>query len=92
MWRSMTPADGVALARHTDDVLKKARPLGLARLVLVDRTKKIDFKDIIALDRTSSWLLYASPLVPTYEADEHANYSLVRRAWSLRGMPEHKNI
>lgn len=88
VWTRMKPSDGVALDRHVKDVLEVLRPLGLARLVMHDRAEKIGNAQIgeIGTDK-GSWMLYASPLVPMYEADDRANYSIVRYAWSLRGLP-----
>lgn len=89
VWPRMTPADGEALFDHVHGVLRKLRPLGLARLVILDRSKgKVHAKDLMNIGTPKgTWLLYASPVVPMYEAAAHANYSISRYVWSLRGVP-----
>lgn len=88
VWTRMKPADGEALDQHVRTVLDVLRPMGLARLVLVDRGKKIGLADLMKIGTPSApWMLYASPVVPMYEADDRANYAISRYVWSLRGMP-----
>lgn len=89
VWPRMTSGDAQKLDAHVEQVLKTVRPLGLARLVIHDRSKsKITPLDAMKVGTADApWMLYASPLVPMYEADARANYSIVRYAWSLRGMP-----
>src|SRR5690554_3411411 len=38
------------------------------------------------------WLLYASPLLPMWEAAPTANYSISRYLWSLRDLPGGENV
>lgn len=96
VWPRMKVSEAKPLFDHVKNVLEKLRPLGLARMFILDRSKldtginggKIGMKDLLQVGTPSGrWMLYASPLVPMYEADAHANYSLSRYVWSLRGVP-----
>lgn len=55
-----------------------ARPVGLARLFL--------------FERATGAVLYATPLLRTYTADSHQNFSAARLAWSLRNVPHNAEI
>ncbi len=89
VWPRMTVSDAQPLFDHVHEVLAKLRPLGLARMFILDGTKtKVRAKDVMEIGTPKGrWLLYASPLVPMYEADDLANYSISRYVWSLRGVP-----
>jgi hypothetical protein len=73
--------------------LRKARPIGLARLVLLRRARPA-FLDSKSLPGA---LVYVSPLLPTFLNDgqpdsEVSNYALVRYLWSLRDLPGAANV
>ncbi len=88
IWPRMTSTDAEALDHHVTTVLKKARPIGLARMVILERGKKVTPRNSLDVGKPQAqWMLYASPLVPMYEKPSEANYSLMRYAWSLRGTP-----
>jgi hypothetical protein len=74
------------LGKHAEEILRKARPVSLARLALVERPKGKDG----AL--TESHLLYASRLLRTYAPGDHQNYSFARYLWSLRNLPYYKDL
>jgi hypothetical protein len=84
-----TEADHIR--NHVDNVLKKARPLGLARFVLLRRGVNVQMKDVSTF-RQKDWLIYASPIMLTWEADEKDNYSIARYLWSLRDLPRSDEI
>ncbi|MEM7155006.1 MAG: hypothetical protein AAF799_19315 [Myxococcota bacterium] len=94
VWKKMTPADATALDKHVESVLKTRRPLGFARLFLFSRAKtSFSGFDVLKIGTVKApWMIYASPLVPMYEKDLHANYAIVRYAWSLRGMPARDKV
>ncbi len=72
--------------------LARARPLGLARLVLARRTHPTTGKQIsLSADPIDDWLLYASPLLRMYESGGN-NYHLSRYLWSLRELPGGEHI
>ena len=68
--------------------LERARPLGLARLILA-RTKNLKTGNTTNFyrDPLKNWLLYASPLRLMYESGPDQNYSIARYLWSLRNLP-----
>lgn len=77
--------------------LQDARPLGLARLVLVRRRTAEGVAVDLKKDPPSVWLLYASPMMLMYEDNpdpfaQPSNYALTRYAWSLRDMPGREHI
>jgi len=74
------------------DRLARARPLGLARLVLARRNNPRTRKPTsYKLDPIDDWLLYASPLLRMYESGGN-NYHLSRYLWSLRELPGAEHI
>lgn len=94
----LQPDKAQQLVNHVNNVLKRARPIGFARLYVLDQGT---LPSNGAVDITK--VRYASPLKPMYDTGtgtgngkasgdpsdfnllEH-NYSLVRYAWSLRGL------
>jgi len=100
----LQPDKAQQLVTHVDNVLKRARPIGFARLYVLlqgtlPSTGPVDLAKV----------LYASPVKPMYDtgtgsgngksADDPSdfnllehNYSLVRYAWSLRGLSVARNI
>ncbi len=88
VWPAMSQSEAPELSQHVESVLKRARPLGLARLIITEagKIKKIgpgDFKNFVDGD---PWLYYASPLLRMYDDDPIQNYSISRLIWSLRGI------
>jgi hypothetical protein len=89
----LTPELAAPLVRHVDQVLKAARPMGLARLYLL-KDGTLPNASKVPLDS----VLYASPVKPMYDFDlavddvrkradpRHRNYPLSRYAWSLRDL------
>lgn len=74
------------------DRLERARPLGLARLVLARRNNPRTQKPTsYSADPIEDWLLYASPLLRMYESGGN-NYHLSRYLWSLRELPGAEHI
>lgn len=61
--------------------MKRARPLGVARCMLLDRLPDAKAKGVSLQDR----LRFASPLVPMWFRDQ--NYSILRMLWSMRSHP-----
>jgi len=76
------------ISAHLKDVSKKARPLGLVRLVLLNPRFKVTLVNV-ARFREQNWLHYASPLLPMWEGDQDSglNYSIARYLFSLRDLP-----
>ncbi len=93
VFNRLTKDDAPKLGNHTKDVLEKARPLGLARLVLLDRNIRVtSVRQIIE----KGALIYASPALTMYFNDssadfEKSNYSITRYLWSLRDHPGSAN-
>lgn len=86
VWTKMEDADAKALEKHVEENLKRARPLGLARLVIVRAGKKFTFEDInLFKDKVAPHIIYASPLLRMYDDDDRQNYAISRYVWSLRG-------
>ncbi len=69
-----TIRDGIAAAR-------KARPLGMARLALLERS-----------GGSNAEVLYVSPRVWLHDVASAANYYISRHLWSLRATPGYENI
>lgn len=90
VWEKMTWNDAVDLDNHVKEVLQRARPLGLARLVILKEGAKVKAVDVARFndpnyhDRAESKLIYVSPLLRMYDDDEFQNYAITRYLWSLR--------
>lgn len=80
-----TESEGNSIRDHVLKVLRKARPLGLARFALIEKGKKLSYPGAIKF--REGWLKFLSPLVPMYQPDEEKNYHISRFLWSLREMP-----
>jgi hypothetical protein len=65
--------------------LLKARPLGLARLALLQRGVAVTGVSVRNLQ--TGFLLYLSPAVPMWGVADSDNFALSRYVWSLRDMP-----
>lgn len=65
--------------------MRKARPVGLVRLVVVKRKAA-------ANDVTDADILFVSRLVRMYNDQEDQNYTIARYAWSLRQMPGYRSM
>jgi hypothetical protein len=99
---TLKPENASRLVKHVNTVLKRARPMGITRLYLLQ-------PGTVAVSRGSNGrfppvelgqVFYASPAKPMYDSDttpdpdrsgadpQARNYSLVRLAWSLRGLPD----
>lgn len=81
-------AEAERIKKHVEEKLRKARPIGMARLVLLKRARPA-FLDSKSLPGA---LVYVSPLLPTFLNDgqpdsDFSNYALVRYLWSLRDLP-----
>jgi hypothetical protein len=66
--------------------LRKARPVGLARLVLLRRPKSTT--DKLGIDD----VLYVSRLLRMYGNGEKQNYGYARYIWSLRNVPFYQDV
>lgn len=88
VWPTMSQSEASKLIQHVDSVLKRARPLGLVRLILTEagKIKKISPGNSRSFINGDSWLYYASPLLRMYGDDVLQNYSISRLIWSLRGI------
>jgi len=76
------PEQGQDNLQQAIEKMRRARPLGLARLVL---RKKID-------DKTAG-LLFATPLLLMFDKSKDTlNFSIARYLWSLRYMPKRKDL
>jgi hypothetical protein len=85
------PLDGSsaqALYNHVRDVVQKARPLGLVRLILAKRGFDLNPGTL------GDWLLYASPLMRMYgNGDGPGNQAtLANLIWSLRDFPKREQV
>ncbi|MDC3961584.1 hypothetical protein [Polyangium jinanense] len=82
--------NGVGIPRAVPDlqkqieVMKRARPIGLARLVLTERkpTSELAPEDV----------LFVSKLLRTYGDQDHQNYTVTRYLWSLRNTPGFSSV
>jgi hypothetical protein len=82
------------LNKHVENVLKKARPMGLCRLVLLRRDVKISYENYWRFKEPSqNFLIYASPALPMYDGavDTH-NFPISRCLWALRDFPDAANV
>lgn len=82
------------LRKHVEQVLKKARPMGLARLVLLRRGLPITHQNYWRFAEPSQgFLLYASPALPMYDGvvDTHT-FPISRCLWALRDFPDAANV
>lgn len=61
------------------EMMKRARPIGLARLVL---TRRENLSELMP-----EHVLFVSRLLRTYGDAEHQNYTVARYLWSLRNTP-----
>lgn len=66
------------------ELMKKARPIGLARLVLTER------QPLNAL--SPEHVLFVSKLLRTYGDADHQNYTITRYLWSLRNTPGFSSV
>jgi len=76
---------------HVENILKKARPLGLARLFLMKRGAKVQPGNVWNFKK-QEWLMYASPTMLTWESNQYDNYSIARYLWSLRDLPSSNEL
>ena len=86
VWKKMETKHAKALDDHVESVLKKARPLGFARLVVVDGLVTFKLNNFVQLFDDKR-VLYASPLLRMYRDDPLQNYAIARFIWSLRAAP-----
>ena len=70
------------------DWLAKARPVGLARLVLLRRPDENAKTGPLGIDD----VIYVSRLLRMYGDEEDQNYGYARYIWSLRNIPYYKNF
>jgi hypothetical protein len=89
VWTKMSPSQATQLSVHVESVLKRARPLGMARLIItqagkIKKISPVNFRNFAKED--DPWLIYASPLLRMYDDDVLQNYSISRFIWSLRGI------
>ncbi|MBC8073006.1 MAG: hypothetical protein IAG13_32085 [Deltaproteobacteria bacterium] len=86
VWTRPTAKEADELAEHVENVLKKARPLGLARVLLVKASTKFTPNGLgAAIDAGD--VLFASPVVRMYRDDPLQNHSIARFVWAMRGAP-----
>jgi hypothetical protein len=69
------------------DWLRQARPVGLARFVLLRRSQAAG-----ADSRTMDDVVYVSRLLKMWGDDKYANYGYARYAWSLRNVPYYAQL
>ncbi|EYF08187.1 hypothetical protein [Chondromyces apiculatus] len=74
----------IQLAEHAM-FLRRARPIGLARLVITERPRQVSKERAAML--LNEHVLYASRLVQTYGPELHQNYPVSRLLWALRNTP-----
>ncbi|MDI1448616.1 hypothetical protein [Polyangium sp. 6x1] len=67
------------------EVMKKARPVGLARLVLTERKGT-------TTELMPEHVLFVSKLLRTYGDEDHQNYTVTRYLWSLRNTPGFSSV
>jgi outer membrane protein OmpA-like peptidoglycan-associated protein len=86
VWKLMEKdSDALEMERHVNDILKKARPLGFARLIVAKKTPEITISNYVDFVNNGN-LIYASPLLRMYENDPIQNFAISRYIWSLRGI------
>jgi hypothetical protein len=83
---------GIGLLGETDLAagtahFRKARPTGFARLVVVKRGETAFAPPATPKDPPPPWLVYASPLLRMWTANEDHNFPLSRLLWALRDHP-----
>jgi hypothetical protein len=86
----MTPDTAADVEKNVQDVLRNARPLGFARLALIDRAAKASAGSNITEQFKAGAYLYVSPLLTMYlndAASPTSNYAIARYVWSLRNLP-----
>ncbi|UQA57866.1 hypothetical protein [Polyangium aurulentum] len=66
------------------ELMKKARPIGLARLVLTERRPLNEL--------APEHVLFVSKLLRTYGDADHQNYTITRYLWSLRNTPGFSSV
>jgi hypothetical protein len=69
------------------DWLRKARPVGLARFLLLRRSQAAG-----ADSRTLDDVVYVSRLLRMWGDDSYANYGYAKYAWSLRNIPYYAQL
>jgi len=73
--------------------LKKTRPIGLARLLLLKRgAAVVNAKGADLAERYGDGLVYLSRLVRMYGDKDDQNFTIARCYWSLRNLPGTKDI
>ncbi|AGP39451.1 hypothetical protein [Sorangium cellulosum] len=70
--------------------LKKARPVGFARLVMT--TRGAQFSGALNPKKPPPQLLFVSRLLRTYGDAEDQNFTLARYYWSLRNLPNTRDV
>ncbi|WP_437798695.1 hypothetical protein [Sorangium sp. So ce693] len=70
--------------------LKKARPIGFARLVMT--TRGAQFDGAVNPKKPPPQLLFVSRLLRTYGDAEDQNFTLSRYYWSLRNLPNTRDV
>jgi hypothetical protein len=86
IWPKLSTAEAEALDKHVENTLKKARPLGLVRFLLVRAGATFTQRDA-AESIAAGDVLFASPLVRMYRDDPAQNYSIARLVWAMRSAP-----
>lgn len=91
---ALDQAGAEALLTHVEKVLKKARPMGLCRFVLLRRDTPMTFQNFWRFQEPGqNFLLYASPALPMYGADvDTHNFPISRYLWALRDFPDAANV
>jgi len=99
-------SDAPIIARHTREVLQKARPLAMVRLLLTKRSANITFNNA-AKSLVDGSVIFLSALAPMYASEQalteagldkakelapFANFHLTRLLWSLRNAPDLQNV
>jgi hypothetical protein len=84
------PVDDTAAQKmhdHVINVLRKARPLGLAKLVVFQRDPPFETKPLLPR------VVYSSPVLNMYDGSStESNYAISRYMWSLRNTPGAANM
>lgn len=91
---AITPEQADDLLKHVQNVLQKARPMGLCRLVLLRRDIKVTFANCARFKEPGQgYLLYASPALPMYDGTiDTQTFPISRCLWALREFPDNANV
>lgn len=92
----IVPTRTVSQLREAAARLRKTRPLGMARVILMKRgwpkNKVAYYNDAYGQEVLDKWLVFASPLMRMYEEAPLQNFPLARFAWAVREMPGMKDL